>query len=267
MSRRPYYIAFGLVLLMVLTALNLPDGQVTRFKLICGSVFVPIFGLAGSLENAAGQARSALVPRSELVHELEVLRGTNAAMGLALVQAEAVRQENERLRRQVLWRGQVPWNLRMARVIGHDPSNWWRSVWIDMGSRESVVVDMPVLTADGLVGRVAEVGYTRSRVVLVGDPNCRFSGVVVSTRDKGIVIPDEASFDRQVVRFTYVPSTGTLEPGGEVSTSGDGGVFPKGVPVGRIIDVSTNSYGLYLEARVRLHVNLNRLEEVWVMYP
>jgi rod shape-determining protein MreC len=123
------------------------------------------------------------------------------------------------------------------------------------------------MTAKGVVGRVAEVAFTRSRVILVGDPNCRFSGQTTDTRDKGIVVPDEGSFDRQVVNFVYVPITVSLKPGAEVVTSGDGGVFPKGMPVGRIIDVQTNKFGLYLEARLRLVADLNRLEEVWVMFP
>ena len=69
------------------------------------------------------------------------------------------------------------------------------------------------------------------------------------------------------MRFTYVPNTVKLQPGAAVSTSGDGGIFPKDIPVGRIVDVATNTFGLYLKARVRLNANLNRLEEVWVMFP
>ena len=259
--------AFGVVLLIAMTALSLPERQASRLKLAWGSVFVPLFGLAGSLESTAGQARQSLVPQAELTRQLESLQQTNQALRFLLSQTESIRQENQRLRREVLWRNQVPWRLRLARVIGQDPANWWRSLWIDLGSRESVQVDMPVLTPVGLVGRVAEVGYTRSRVVLVGDPNCRFAAQVDRTRDKGIIMPDEASFDRQIVRFTYLPNTVNLQPGSAVSTSGDGGVFPKGIPVGELVDVATNSYGLYLEARVRLRANLNRLEEVWVMFP
>jgi len=56
-----------------------------------------------------------------------------------------------------------------------------------------------------------------------------------------------------------------LKPGQTVATSGDGGVFPKGIIVGQIVDVRTNDFGLNLEARVKLAVNLNRLEVVWVL--
>jgi rod shape-determining protein MreC len=236
-------------------------------KLALGSVFMPLFGLAGSGQDVAKQARQALLPKRQLAQQVEALQLENDALRLKLTQTAALWQENERLRRELAWRKEVPWQLRLARVIGHDPSNWWRSLWIDLGSREAVKTNMPVLTADGVVGRIAEVAFTRSRVVLAGDPNCRFAGQVASTRAKGIVMPDEGSFDRQIVHFTYVPTMQSLRPGEPVITSGEGGVFPKGIAVGRIVDVATNVSGLYLDARVRLAANLNRLEEVWVLFP
>jgi rod shape-determining protein MreC len=267
MSRRPYVMAFGFVLMVALLVLNLPQRQATRAKLAWGSVFMPVFGLAGSVEGVVERGHQALLPRSYLARQIETLRQENQALRLEILQAQSVRQENDRLRAAVAWQQQTPWRLRLGRVIGQDPSNWWRTMWIDLGEREEIQVNMPVLTSEGLVGRVAEVAFARSRVVLVGDPQCRFAAQVGETRDKGIVAPDEASFDRQVVHFTYVPTTVTLAPGALVLTSGDGGVFPKGIPVGRIVDVATNRYGLFLEARLRLSANLNRLEEVWVIVP
>lgn len=267
MSRRPYVMAFGFVLMVALAVLNLPERQATQAKLGWGSVFTPMFGLAGSVESMVDSGYQALLPRSYLARQIDTLRQENEALRFEILQAQAIRLENDRLRAAIAWQQQAPWRLRLGRVIGQDPSNWWRTMWIDLGEREEVRVNMPVLTAQGLVGRVAEVAFARSRVVLVGDPQCRFAAQVEAARDKGIVAPDEASFDRQVVQFTYVPTTVSLEPGALVVTSGDGGVFPKGIPVGRIESVATNRYELFLEARLRLSANLNRLEEVWVMMP
>jgi rod shape-determining protein MreC len=267
MARRPYLLAFSVVLLIALAALNLPERQALRLKLAWGSVFMPLFGLAGSVQSLSNRTQQSLVPRTQLARENEALHHEIALLRFRIMQDEALRQENARLRTQVQWQAQTQWQLRLGRVIGHDPSNWWRSLWINLGERERVQVNMPVLTSDGLVGRVAEVAFTRSRVVLAGDPNCRVAGLVTGSRDKGIIVPDEGSFDRQVVNFTYVPINISLHPGAMVVTSGDGGVFPKGIPIGRIVDVETNEFELYLEARVRLNANLNQLEEVWVLFP
>jgi rod shape-determining protein MreC len=106
--------------------------------------------------------------------------------------------------------------------------------------------------------------------VLVGDPSCRFSAQVQEARDgsvvaKGIIEPSASSFSRLLVNLIYVPGGSLLKPGQTVLTSGDGGVFQKGILVGQIVDVRTNDFGLNLEARVKLAVNLNRLEFVWVL--
>jgi rod shape-determining protein MreC len=130
-----------------------------------------------------------------------------------------------------------------------------------------VEVDVPVLTSKGVVGRVVAVAYTRSQVLLAGDPNCRFAAQVAETRAKGIISPNPSSLSRLIVDFTYAPIDSELAAGQSVVTSGDGGVFPKDIPVGRILSVQTNEYGLYLEAQVRLAEDLNRIEEVWLMMP
>lgn len=267
MSKRPHYLALSAVLVIALAVLNLPERRARQLKLLWGSAFMPLFGLAGSAQDLAGSVRNAVLPRSLLARQLQALQKENDQLKLQLIQQDALRLENQRLRQAVGWQAQAPWRLRMARIVSHDPANWWRSALIDLGQRDGIQVDQPVLTSDGLVGRVTEVAYTRSRVLLVGDPNCRLSGQLERTRDKGILSPDEGSFDRQVVNLTYVPTGANLQPGSLVITSGDGGVFPKGIPVGRVVDVQTNDYGLYLEARVRLAADLNHLEEVWVLLP
>jgi len=63
----------------------------------------------------------------------------------------------------------------------------------------------------------------------------------------------------------FVPGSSLLKPGQTVLTGGEGVIFPKGIMVGQIVDVRTNDYGMNLEARVKLAVNLNRLEQVWVL--
>ena len=114
-----------------------------------------------------------------------------------------------------------------------DPADWWRSVLIDAGSRDGVRANMAVLTAEGLVGRVSEVGFDRSRVLMVGDPNCRIATQVLqpgykNVLAKGIIAPGSSSLDRLLVDLTYVPGGSLLKPGQSVVTSGDGGEIKNG---------------------------------------
>ena len=148
-----------------------------------------------------------------------------------------------------------------------DPANWWRTVQIDLGSRDGVRENLPVLTADGLVGRVSSVGYTHAQVVLIGDPNCRVSALVENpAHDMGVISPG-GPLDNSLVELSYLSGSANLKPGQNVITSGLGGVFPKGIPIGQIVDARPVEYGLYTEARVKLSANLGALEQVWVLFP
>src|SRR6476660_10122173 len=152
--------------------LNLPDQTTARIKQGIGSLFVAPFGLKRSAQELTSKAGDTLVTRAELQRQVEKLRTQNAELLLRAKQVEGMAQENERLRKLVNWPAQKPWKPKLARVVLRDPANWWRTVQIDLGSRDGVTNLLPVLTADGsLVGRVSAVSLTHSRVVLLGDPN------------------------------------------------------------------------------------------------
>ena len=101
------------------------------------------------------------------------LRRENQQLRIQAMQAEETARENDRLRQLLGWQRQAPWKLKLARVVLREPANWWRTVQIDLGSRDGMRVNLPVLTAEGLVGRISSVSLTRSQVVLLGDPDCK----------------------------------------------------------------------------------------------
>jgi rod shape-determining protein MreC len=268
MLRRPHYIALAAVVIVTVILLSLPSQTAARLKLALTALFLPLFGLAGSAQHLAERGADRLVSRQTLLLQLEQLRRENEQLRLLRPQFEALRAENDRMRAQLGFQKQAPWKMRLARVIARDPANWWRNLQIDLGSRDQMRAHLPVITPDGLVGRIAQVHLTHSQVVLVGDPGCRVSALVDKSREHGIIGPSaSAVLDPRVVDLTYLPKTATLQPGQKVSTSGLGGIFPKGIPVGEILDSQPVGHGLYTEARVRLAVDANRLEEVWVILP
>jgi rod shape-determining protein MreC len=272
MFSRQHYITFGWVLLVVLVVLNLPERSAVRLKLAISSLFLPLFGIVGVGQGASDHFSNSLTSRSKLAADNDRLRRENQELRAQSIQTESLAQENARLRQAIGWQKRIPGQPRLVRVVGQDPANWWRSVLIDAGSRDGWVrTNMIVVAPEGVVGRISEVGFDRSRILLVGDPNCRFSAQVQSGEKgavaKGIISPNAGSFDRLIVDLAYLPGGSLVKPGQTVVTSGDGGVFPKGLIVGQIVDVRTNDYGMNLEARVKLAVNLNTLENVWMLTP
>ncbi len=266
MLKRPQYIALGLVVVLTLLILNLPSPTTARLKLAIGSWFVPLFGLANSTDRLASRAGEAALPRSEVLRENNALKEQNQELHLQAAREEELTRENDRLRQLLGWQRQQPRKYKLAKVVLRDPANWWRTVQIDLGSRDGVKVNMAVQTMEGLVGRVASVMLTRSQVVLLGDPNCKVSARVLNpARDTG-VIGGSGPLDSEIVDLSYLSRNSDLKPGQTVVTSGLGGIFPNDIPIGKVIDSHTEEYGLYTVARVKLAANLSALEEVWVLF-
>ena len=267
MFKQKHFIAIGLVLLVVLLILGLPTRGTNRLKLALGSMFLPLFGLTHAAEDFPVNAADAIMPRRELLKEIAVLRTENEQHHVQDLQAAATIRENDQLRALVGWQRQTPWRLKLANVILRDPANWWRTLSIDLGSRDGLHENLPVLTASGLVGRVSSVGLTRSTVILIGDPNCKVSGMVENqARDIG-VLSASGPLDDSMVDLSYLSGDANLKAGQNVVTSGMGGIFPPGIPVGQIVDARPVEFGLYTEARVKLSANIGGLEKVWVMFP
>src|SRR3974390_2374122 len=154
MLRRPHYIASGVIVLMTLIMLNLPSQTTAHLKSGVGSVFLPLFGLTSTSERLAGPVGDSAVSRKQLLRENEALRRDNDQLNLQLQQFQQIERENARLRQLIGWQQQKRWQLKLARVVLRDPANWWRTVQIDLGSRDGVSVNMPVLTTAGLAGRI-----------------------------------------------------------------------------------------------------------------
>jgi rod shape-determining protein MreC len=267
MLKQKNYLALGAVVLAALLILSLPPRATSRLKLAIGSLFLPLLGLAGTAQQLPVAAADAAMSRRELLQVTENLRRENEQLKVAALQAGATARENDQLRSALGWQRQVPWRLKLASVILRDPANWWRTVEIDLGSRDGVTENLPVLTAEGLVGRVSSVGFTRSQVVLLGDPNCKASALVEnSAHDLGIVTAS-GPLDHSLVELTYLSGNANLKSGQSVVTSGLGGVFPKGIPIGLVMDSRPVEFGLYTEARVKLSANLGALDQVWVLFP
>jgi rod shape-determining protein MreC len=268
MFKQQNYLAIGAVVIVAVLLLSLPTRVTDRLKLAVGSWFLPLFGLASAGQTLPADLAESALPRRELLRQIDNLRRENQELRSQAIQSAAIARENDQLRALLNWQRQQPWRLKLANVVLRDPANWWRTVQIDLGSRDGMRVDLPVISPTGsLVGRVSSVDTTKSQIVLIGDPNCRVSATVEnSARDMGVIVPS-GPVDTSLVGLTYLASGANLKPGQNVITSGLGGVFPKGIPIGQVVDTRSVEFGLYTEARVKLNANLGSLEQVWVLFP
>jgi rod shape-determining protein MreC len=170
-------------------------------------------------------------------------------------------QAVERLQRLLLFKERVPATMIPAEVIAYSPSAWFRTIVINKGLRDGVRQGMPVVTWEGVVGRVMRTSPGSSIILLVIDRNSSVDVLVQRTRTKGIVEGDGESR----CQLRYVPRTADIQIGDRIITSSLGGVFPKGLSMGDVVRVAQKEYGLFQQVEVRPSADFLRLEEVMVI--
>ncbi|GIL12861.1 MAG: cell shape-determining protein MreC [Chloroflexota bacterium] len=201
--------------------------------------------------------------------EIESLRQRNADLEEALAQFQSelveLREIASDYRRlaDLLEYTTIAQNQRVvaADVIGLDQNPQLRTIVINKGTRDGVALGMPVVTRQGLVGRVQDVSANAARVLLVTDPSSAISGRLQTTRAEGSVIGQLTGN----LRMTYIPLDAQVQEGDLVITSGLGGNLPPNIVIGQVTSKRQFEFELFQEAEVRSLIDFSTLEIVLVV--
>ncbi len=147
-----------------------------------------------------------------------------------------------------------------AHVIGRDPALWFKTMTIDKGISAGIKKGMPVVTVEGVVGQVINVSPRYAKVLLATDPNSAVDAIIQSNRALGII-----KGDGQVYRLDYVLKDSAVVKDDLIVTSGMGGVFPKGLLIGQVLEVGNDKRGMFHNITVRPAVNFRELEYVTII--
>ncbi len=168
---------------------------------------------------------------------------------------------HERLRKLLQFKEVIRRPVIAAQVIGLDPTGWFKSIIIDKGKRAGLKWDMPVVNASGVVGRIVSVSTDYAKVLLIIDQNSAVDCLMQQSRDRGMV----KGLSMDACKMDYMTKSSDVAVGEMVITSGLGGIFPKGLPVGRISRVKDVSGEFFKEIEVSPSVDFSKLEEVLVI--
>jgi rod shape-determining protein MreC len=224
-------------------------------------VFSPFLKVTTVLSGSVQQAWHDYVDLRGLRDENLRLAREVGVLKRRLDQLQEQALETQRLQRLLVLKENAAPQFLTARVVGKDATNWFRTILIDRGGRDGLRRNLPVLAPDGLVGRIVEVTPVSAKIQLLTDPVSAVGGLLQRTRVTGIVTGNLGAG----TRVTYLPLLADITVGDEVVTSGMGGVFPKGIPIGRVTAVERRSGALFQEATLQPTVDLSRLEEVLIL--
>jgi len=168
-------------------------------------------------------------------------------------------EENRRLRRLLALRESMPLATLSGEIIAREWGGWVRSLTVNRGRADRVARLTAVIGPDGLIGRVVDVRPGACIVQVLTDPTSTVGAHAVRTRTQGIVEGEP----RGTLRFKYMARDGSgIQVGDLVVTSGAGGVFPRGIPVGRVRAIDDRGSALFHYAQLAPAVDFARIDEV-----
>lgn len=250
-----------LVLQLALLSLQIerPSGTVL-FRSWALAAQAPVLSLSSRAARGIGDLWYDYVWLVGARAENEALRHAVNRMTLLNNAYEQSRLENVRLRRLLALSDPLPVEVLGARVTARAPSFLSNLVTIDRGSRQGVRVDAPVLSGEGIVGRVLLVSADQAQVQLISNPDAAIGVMLEQSRTPGVL----SGTGDMLLELNYIGNTDPVAVGEVVLSSGLDGIFPKGMSIGRVVEVARGK-GVFQEIRVKPLVDLIHLEEVAVL--
>ncbi len=201
-----------------------------------------------------------------LVEDMEALEQENTYLQFENSRYSQLQKENDRLTKLLgVYESYPEYDKVTARVIAKDPTPWYNTFIIDVGTKDGIEPNMVVVTVDGLVGKVIECGYDYSKVVGIVDDFSAVSGTVTRNDALGFVKGDLELFNDGYIRMEYFDLDAEVMEGDEIVTSHLSEIYPKGIPIGYVKEVYTDSKGLSKYAKVVPYVDFKNIKEVIVL--
>ncbi|OZB59296.1 MAG: rod shape-determining protein MreC [Lysobacterales bacterium 14-68-21] len=252
-----------LALAMVLMVLDHRNGWTWRVRYAAAVVVEPLYRLAGAPSAGLHALTVAFAERKTLTEENQRLREDLLLANAKLNRMAAVAEQNQRLKELLDTQRSLELNVQLARVIGVDLGPGEDRIMLGIGANSGIRVGQPVIDARGVMGQVVHVLPSTSVVMLVTDPahaipvtveRTGLRTIAYGTRDgSGLVLPD-------------IPMAADVRAGDRLLTSGLGGRFPPGFPVGTISQVQPAATGMFLQASAKPAADLDRSEDVLLLH-
>ena len=263
-------IIFLLILISIL-AVNILEIDLYIFTWLENGVYnimSPFFNILDSTWNYLSGIYQSFFQSRELLEENQRLKRELSEQVIINISLNEVAQENRRMREIYNLNSAHIENLELlgSRVTGQAPSSWEQRIMINQGSNQGVEERFPVISFNGyLVGKIINTGVNSSQVMMVNDPdfsvgarvsreNSRATGVVRGRPgEKGQLIMERLDWDADI------------EEGDLIITSGISDQYPRGLPIGKVVEVFSDNFGLSQSAYIEYNLGNQNLEELLII--
>ena len=260
---------FILVILTILVVMGISSKPDSKMHYIGDVISVPLAPVQRFFSFIGDKIEGSVT----FFKDTKAVKQENDQLKVKLDQLEAEKrnllryeEENKELREALNLKNQFnSYDSVGGNIIAKDMGNWFNIFTIDRGSEDGITSDSPVITSKGLVGSVTETWPLSSKVLSIIDADSTVSAMVSKSMDVVIVRGDLNLKNQGLCRMDYIPMGLDLEVGDTIETSGVGGIFPRGILIGKVEKVIQASNELNRYAIIKPAVDFKRLQEVFVL--
>lgn len=234
-----------------------------RLRTQAAALTGPLYWLAAAPGRTAGAVQGIVVDRQALLAENGTLRERLLLAEARLARLSAVQDQNARLRELLDARSRLGLKAQLAELIDVDLDPFRHRVLLDVGSGDGIAIGQAVMDAAGVMGQVLEVKRGQALLILITDPGHALPVTVVRTGLRTIAY---GTGDLGTLRLPHIPFSADVRPGDQLATSGLGGGFPSGLPVGTIRQVEPDDSATFVRALATPSAGMSRSGEVLVLH-
>jgi len=268
-QRAPLWLILLLIINMVAMAVDArdSDGQQKLLRIWTQTFASPLQNVSSKASGATSGFFQQIWNFRSTAQQNEQLKQRVSALETELNNARQAETENERLKSLLGLNEQSQIKTIPARVIARDPSVWFNTITINRGSSSGIAVNMPVVTGGGIVGRVITVSPFAAQVMLITDEKAGAGAVVGQLGQSGALgsVRGRSDLGVGIIEMRYVSGLEKVELNDTVMTTGQDGIYPPGLNVGRVVDVKNGTATQAHQILIQPGAQLDHLEEVAVL--
>lgn len=254
------------VILLGISAISFKFGKNPASGVV-GTVLSPVQSFMSAAANGTKNLFVNIFTSGSTAKENEELKAEVLSLKDELRMLDGYKTENERLRGMIdLAESRTEFKSRGANVIGKRIDEGSSIITLDKGTKDGVAVNSVVYVPEGLVGVVFEANYNYCKVKTIFDAESSVSAICLRSGDMGIAEPLKSSTSGGKCVLNYLDRSAKTVIGDIIETSGTGGIYPRGIKIGKIIEIKEDSRNLTLSAVLETEVNVNRLDNVLVTW-
>jgi rod shape-determining protein MreC len=258
----PLLTGAGILAALLFFSLNVPrNREANVIERSALSVLAPLLRPVSRISGFVEDVWDGYIRLVDTHRENMRLREDVRSLNLRVLEGNEALLSNQRLERLLDMKKSVKAPTVSATVIGEDVTSWFRTLVINRGSSSGIREGMAVISADGVVGQTVKVSSSTSRVLLLTDHASGISATIQRSRARGVI----KGKSEMLCTLEFTTREEDVKVGDMVITSGIGGVFLKGLPIGEVTMVKRGEYGIFQTVSIRPAVNLPHLEEVLIV--